>query len=250
MQGFGMQDRWDITATYKVKNGDDDAAIMAHLAMELYAKINVSGPIKNDFIISYGGKDITEKDYEVYANKGTLPTATSGNNIIVRENDTPNYPTYTHSDMEIRTNAHPYEYDLTLSTYDGTDLWGNNPRRIGPDKTNPSTDTVRFKSGVIVKDMEQFFMRNRMDLYSLNPNFNTSIVNDLKADRTAAYSIVNIHYAFSDGLGFTYYSEKDLNIAVKEAAENSTTNGTTVMNAILNKIPINNLEARVEALEQ
>jgi hypothetical protein len=232
MRGFGMQDRWDIAATYKAKTGDTIATVMTALKDELINKISAVGsignfgPIANDFVV--------ELD--------------DSNNIIVKEN--PASKTYTHNDMEILMGAAPYEYDLTLSTYDGTDLWGNNPRRIGPDKTNPSTDTVRFKSGVIVKDMEQFFMRNRMDLYSLNPNFNTSIVNDLKADRTAAYSIVNIHYAFSDGLGFTYYSEKDLNIAVKEAAENSTTNGTTVMNAILNKIPINNLEARVEALEQ
>ena len=258
MQGFGMQDRWDIAATYKTdvyNNGttvpathDTIATVMQHLAMELYAKINVNGPIKNDFIISYGGKDITEKDYEAYVNNDTLPTATSGNNIVVRENDTPGYPTYTHNDMEILMGAAPYEYDLTLSTYDGNSTWGGNARRIIAENTS----TVRFASGVVVKDMENFFMRNRKDLYSLSPNFNTSIINEGNADRTKYYSMVNVHYAYSDSLGFTYYSEKDLNIAVVEASEGSTTNGTAFMNAINAKSvngQIASLDARVTTLE-
>ena len=192
MQGFGMQDRWDIAATYKAKTGDTIATVMTALKDELVNKISAVGsignfgPIANDFIVELDGS----------------------NNIIVKEN--PASKTYTHNDTEILMGAAPYEYDLTLSTYDGNGLWGGNPRRINAENTT----TVRFAAGVVVKDMENFFARNRADLYSLSPNFNTSIVNDLRAESDQNYIMYNMHYAFSDGLGFTYFSEKDLNLAV------------------------------------
>lgn len=229
MTGFGLQDRWDIVTTYKAKYGDTVATIMGALGNGLAEKISAAGttgasakfsPIANDFTVSV--------DSSTYA-------------ITVAENTTS--PTYSHTDMEIMTNGAPYEYDVTLSTYDGDSTWGNNPRRINAQ----NTANVRFGSGIVVRDMENFFMRNRGDLYSLSPNFNTSIVNNLRANRGGYYSMVNIHYAYSDSLGFTYYSEKDLNIAVAEASEGATTNGTAFMNAILAKT-LDNKVASLDAI--
>ena len=239
MTGFGLQDRYDIVASYKATSSDTVTTVMTALTNELAEKISAAGttganakfsPIANDFTV-------------------TMDTTTSSSTycyITVAENTAS--PTYQHSDMEIMTNGAPYEYDLTLSTYDGTSTWGGNPRRINAENTS----TVRFTSGVVVKDMENFFMRNRKDLYSLSPNFSTSIINEGNADRTKYYSMVNVHYAYSDSLGFTYYSEKDLNIAVVEASEGATTNGTAFMNAINAKSvngQIASLDARVTALE-
>lgn len=232
MTGFGLQDRWDIVASYKATNSDTVTTVMTALTNELAEKISAAGttganakfsPIANDFTV-------------------TMDTTTSSSTycwITVAENSAS--PTYSHTDMEIMTNGAPYEYDLTLSTYDGNSTWGGNPRRIIAENTS----TVRFKSGVVVKDMENFFMRNRKDLYSLSPNFGASIVNEGNADRDNYYSMVNVHYAYSDSLGFTYYSEKDLNIAVVEAAEGDTYNGTAFMNAILSKTA----DGKIAALE-
>lgn len=194
MMGFGMQDRWDIVAAYTAKSGDSVATVMTALKDELISKISAAnrpanmpgfGPIVNDFIVEM-----------------------SGNNIVVKEN--PASKTYTYNEMEMLTNSGVYEYDLTLSTYDGENIWGDNARRINPENT---TD-VRIKAGIIVRDMEHFFARNRADIYDLTPNFGASIVNELRANTNANYILYNIHYAFSDGLGFTYFSEKDLTLAV------------------------------------
>lgn len=237
MTGFGLQDRWDIVASYKASTGDTPAIVMEALRKDLAEKISAAGttganakfsPIANDFTVTKETR--------------TIGGSSVANCIVVAEN--PASATYSHTDMEIKTNGAPYEYDLTLSTYDGNSTWGGNPRRINA--TN--TATARFKSGVVVKDMENFFMRNRADLYSLSPNFNTSIINNLKANREGYYSMVNIHYAYSDSLGFTYYSEKDLNIAVAEATEGATTNGTAFMNAILAKIPAEAMQAAIDNL--
>jgi len=240
MTGFGLQDRWDIVASYKASTGDTPAIVMEALRKDLAEKISAAGttganakfsPIANDFTVTKETR--------------TIGGSSVANCIVVAEN--PASPTYKHTDNEIMTNGAPYEYDLTLSTYDGTSTWGDNPRRI-----NAKNSTVRFTSGVVVKDMENFFMRNRKDLYSLSPNFNTSIINEGNADRTKYYSMVNVHYAYSDSLGFTYYSEKDLNIAVVEASEGATTNGTAFMNAINAKSvngQIASLDTRVTTLE-
>lgn len=225
MQGFGLQDRWDIAATYKAKTGDSVNTVMKALRDDLINKISATGsignfgPIANDFTVTI---DDTS-------------SSSTYNYITVAENTAS--PTYTHTDTEILMGAAPYEYDLTLSTYDGTSTWGNNPRRIAAADTN----SVRFASGVVVKDMENFFMRNRKDLYSLTPNFNTSIINEGNADRSKYYSMVNVHYAFSDNLGFSYFSEKDLNIAVVENSEGATTNGATLKAMIEAKTPAGRL---------
>ena len=295
MQGFGMQDRWDIAATYKTDVYDNSgtpathdtvATTMTALKDELVNKISAVGsignfgPIANDFIVtildgtlaktdadfifgvaasnsstswtagtdteslSKGSGTVSGKKYTLVKHEGTnkvtyvydnVADDYADNTVIVLENKNSN--TYTHNDTEILMGAAPYEYDLTLSTYDGNDLWGGNPRRINAENTT----TVRFASGVVVKDMENFFMRNRKDLYSLTPNFNTSIINEGNADRSKYYSMVNVHYAFSDNLGFTYFSEKDLNIAVVEASEGATTNGDTLKAMIEAKTPAGRL---------
>lgn len=273
MLGFGLQDRWDIAATYRAKTGDTVSTVMTALKDNLINKISAKGsignfgPIANDFIVTVLDGTLTKADADFIFGVTATSTSTSwttgtdtesltkgsgttsgkkyilvkhegtnkvtytydnvaedyaDNAVIILENKGSN--TYTHTDLEILMGSHPYEYDLTLSTYDGTNTWGNNPRRI----TAENTATARFTSGVVVKDMENFFMRNRKDLYSLTPNFNTSIVNEGNADRSKYYSIVNVHYAFSDNLGFSYFSEKDLNIAVVENTEGAKTNGNTL----------------------
>jgi hypothetical protein len=62
--------------------------------------------------------------------------------------------------------------------------------------------------------MELYFLRNRGDLYDLNKDFYTSILNETNCDTSAAYyTTVDVDYAFSDGLGFTYYSNKQFTVA-------------------------------------
>lgn len=192
---------------------------------ESLSKTNGTGTTKTYTLVKIVGT--TETTYKFTNSPVNIDI--NDNCIYVYENK--NSDTYKHTDNEIMIGAHPYEYDLTLSTYENYNnaTWGTgNGRRIYAENTS----TVRFGSGVIVKDMENFFMRNRADLYSLSPNFNASIINNPIADTSKNYSIVNVHYAFSDNLGFSYLSEKDLNIAVVEASAGSTTNGAKIVTAI------------------
>lgn len=214
MLGFGLQDRWDIVASYTT--GADVTGVSAATVMEA---------IKNDLIEKIGAKGAKHQDGPI-ANDFIVEL--DGTSIVVKEN--PASKTYRFNELDMRTHDHPYMYDLTLSTYDGNAIWGNNNKVIYAQNT---TD-IRVKSGMIVKDMEHYFSRNRADIYDLNPNFGASIINELYADENKNYSIVNIHYAFSDGLGFSYRSEKDLNIAVEEANAGDTTNGEAVLANIEN----------------
>lgn len=237
MLGFGLQDRWDLAATYKTGSTAPASfsTVLGHLAFSLYGKLNVEGPIKNDFTITVGNTTIDSNAWKDYGSTRNLPNSMSNaTSIIIAEN--PDSPTYSHNYLEILTNSHPYEYDLTLSTYEDHNnaIWNKDSKRRISAENNTDVGP-RFTSGVIVKDMENFFMRNRADLYSLTPNFGVSIINKLRANKDANYSIVNVHYAFSDGLGFTYYSEKDLNIAVKEDSTGATTNGDAVAAVIAAK---------------
>lgn len=189
MLGFGMQDRWDRVAAYTAKSGDSVNAVMTALKEDLDLKLNGAGPIKNDFVVTM-----------------------DGNNIVVKENSASN--TYTWTKMDILTHGNPYVYNVTMSTYDGNAVWGGDTN-----KQIKAADTteVRIKSGMKVFDMEQYFLRNRADMYSLTPDFNTSIINEPRTDVNKDYILFDIHYAFSDGLGFTYFSEKDLTLAVDAA---------------------------------
>lgn len=189
MLGFGMQDRWDIVASYKAKSGDSVATVMGKLKDNLDLKLNGSGPLKGDFTVTVDGS----------------------NNIVVKENKASN--TYKWTKLDILTHGTPYNYDVTMSTFDGANVWGgaSNKEIKATDITN---EAPRIKSGMKVFDMEQYFMRNRADLYSLSPDFNTSIINEVRADVDKNYVCFDIHYAFSDGLGFTYFSEKDMTFAV------------------------------------
>ena len=211
MLGFGMQDRWDIVASYTTGTSETVATVMTAIKDDLISKISAAnrpanypkyGPIADDFIVELDGS----------------------NNIIVKEN--PASATYHYNDMDMHTNGTVYEYDLTLSTYDGNAIWGNNARRIMA--TNDTT--VRIAAGMIVRDMEHFFARNRADIYDLTPNFGASIINELRANPGANYILYNIHHAFSDGLGFTYFSEKDLTLAV----DTTNTDAITELNKAFN----------------
>jgi len=189
MYGFGLQDRWDLAAAYTAKDGDTIKIAMTALKENLDSKLNEAGPIKGDFKVSTTGSDNNTK-------------------IIVEEN--PASKTYDFTYIDILTHGRPNVYDVTLSTYDGEGLWGNNERRIREENTT----TIRIAASKIVMDMEHYFARNRADLYDMTPNFGTNIINELRTNLNNTYVMLNVHYAFSDSQGYTYFSEKDLNIAI------------------------------------
>ena len=207
MLGFGIQDRCDRVAAYTAKTGDTAADVMAALKNDLDLKLNGAGPIKGDFVITLDGS----------------------NNIVVKENPASN--TYRYTTNDVMLHNVPYVYNVTMSTYDGNSVWGGDANK----EIKAADDTtIRISSGMKVYDMEHYFLRNRADKYDLNPNFGTSILNEVTADPNKHYSMVNIHYAFSDELGYSYRSEKDLNIAVEETSEGATTNAEAIVNSLNN----------------
>lgn len=67
MMGFGMQDRWDRVASYTTDIYDNSgtpathdtiSTVMQHLAVDLYSKLNMAGPIKNDFVIALSTRTV------------------------------------------------------------------------------------------------------------------------------------------------------------------------------------------------
>ena len=189
MTGFGMQDRWDRVATYTAKTGDSVATVMTALKNDLDSKLNDAGPIKGDFTVTSG----------------------SSNSIIVAEN--PNGPSFKGgiTELDLRMHTNPYAYNVTMSTFDGTSAWGGQKEIRG---VEASANGTYISSATKVMAMELYFLRNRGDLYDLNKDFYTSILNknqQLTADAT--YYTLDIDYAFSDTQGYTYHSDKQLSIA-------------------------------------
>ena len=67
MMGFGMQDRWDRVASYTTDIYDNSgtpathdtiSTVMQHLAVDLYSKLNMAGPIKNDFVVALSTRTV------------------------------------------------------------------------------------------------------------------------------------------------------------------------------------------------
>lgn len=187
--GFGLADRWDIATAYTAKTGDSIATVMTALKNDLDLKLNGAGPLKGDFVVTLAPD--------------------GSNNIVVSENTASK--TYKYTTMDVMMHKTPYEYDVTMSTYDGNTVWGGD---VNKEIKAENTSTVKIKSGMNVYDMEHYFLRNRADLYDLTPDFGTSIINETRTDINKEYICFDIHYAFSDELGFTYFSEKDMTFAV------------------------------------
>lgn len=236
--GFGMQDRWDVVASYTAKNNDTAATVMQHLAFDMFAKLNVSGPIVDDFTVSYGGTTVTKKMFK----NNTLPVATEGTNIVVAEN--PNSKTFKKLDeIDLRMHTTPYAYHVTMSTFDGTSAWGGQKQVNGVEDKNIGT---YIKAATKVFDMELYFLRNRGDLYDLTKDFYVSILNDTNTDTSAEkYYTVDIDYAFSDTQGYTYHSDKQISFAVTNAED-----ANTLMEAIIAEAANTSTEDTVDDDEQ
>lgn len=220
MTGFGMQDRWDRVASYTAKTDDDVAAVMTALKNDLDSKLNGAGPIKGDFTVTSG----------------------SSNSIVVAEN--PNGPSFKGglSELDIRMHTTPYVYNVTMSTFDGTNAWGGQKEIHG---VEAAANGTYISAADKVRAMEFYFLRNRGDLYDLSKDFYTSILNNtnMEYNTNHYYYTLDVHYAFSDGLGFTYYSEKDLTIAMNNSSHAIPSKLTTLLG---NLEPITD---RVTALE-
>lgn len=134
------------------------------------------------------------------------------NTIIVLENK--GNKTFEQLDVtDFRMHDNPYVYDVALSTYDGSDIWGSNEKRIRAQNTT----NVYVSAAQKVQAMELYFLRNRVDLYDLTPNFGVSILNQTETDTSASqYYTLDIDYAFSDTQGYTYHSDKQLSIACSD----------------------------------
>lgn len=243
MLGFGMQDRWDRVAAYTATD-TTVATVMQHLALDLYGKLNVAGPIKNDFDVYYGGTLVTETMYK----NNTLPTATSGTNIVVKE--TLAGSGIDMDELALRMHTNPYVYNVTMSTgktvNGAIEPWTSSQKEI---KGVADTDRVYISAAKKVLAMELYFLRNRGDLYDLTPDFKTAILNETNTNTSAtSYYTVDIDYAFSDTQGYTYHSDKQLSIAVPGASEGTASApATTLMNAIVGNT-VNSLATTVSTL--
>ena len=229
MLGFGMQDRWDRVAAYTATD-TTVATVMQNLALDLWGKLNAAGPIKNDFDVYYGGTLVTKSDFETH----TLPTATSGTNIVVKE-------TLAGSGMDmnelaLRMHTNPYTYNVTISTGKSVngaiEPWSANQKEI---PVVYDTSRTYISAATKVLAMELYFLRNRGDLYDLTKPFDISILNEANTNTSAtSYYTVDIDYAFSDTQGYTYHSDKQLSIAVPGAANSPYDSAAkTLMNAIV-----------------
>ena len=232
LMGFGMQDRVDRVAAY-TSTGTTVATVMQHLAVDLFAKLCMAGPLANasdptrsDFTVSYGGTLVTKANVI----EKTLPVAASGTDIVVTENSLSETFQWNEGfDLAMRMHTNPYAYNVTMSTgkqylgnseTPGSDLepWSDAQKQIFA----TDTTTVYISSLQRVQDMEHYFGRNRADLYDLTPGFNTAIINKLYSTTAAMAekpncASVDVHYAFSDEQGYTYHSDKDLTIIVGQA---------------------------------
>ena len=237
MLGFGMQDRWDRVASYTATD-TTVATVMQNLALDLWGKLNAAGPIKNDFDVYYGGTLVTKSDFETH----TLPTATSGTNIVVKE--TLAGSGINMNELALRMHTNPYAYNVTMSTFDGTSAWGGQKEIKGV----ADTSRVYISAATKVLAMELYFLRNRGDMYDLTPDFYTSIMNEANTDTSATkYYTVDIDYAFSDTQGYTYHSDKQLSIAIPGAASSPYDSAAkTLMNAIVGDT-VNSLAAIVNS---
>lgn len=219
MLGFGVQDRFDRVASYTAKTGDTVATVMAALKADLENKLN-AGPVKGDFTV-------------------TLST----NDIVVTENK--NSKTYKFNELDMRMNSTPYVYNVTMSTGKTTggaiEAWTSAQKEIKATNTSDVYITAADK----VRAMELYFLRNRGDLYDLNPDFKTAILNEANIEYNTAhyYYTLDVHYAFSDELGYTYYSEKDLTVAMNNSSHAAPSKLTTLLASLK---PITD---RVTALE-
>ena len=242
MLGFGMQDRWDRVAAY-IATDTTVATVMQNLALDLWGKLNAAGPIKNDFDVYYGGTHVTKSDFETH----TLPTATSGTNIVVKE--TLAGSGINMNELALRMHTNPYTYNVTMSTGKSVngaiEPWTSTQKEI---KGTPDTDRVYISAATKVLAMELYFLRNRADKYDLSKDFYTSILNETNTDTSAtSYYTVDIDYAFSDTQGYTYHSDKQLSIAVPGAASGTASAPATVlMNAIVGNT-VNSLAAIVNS---
>lgn len=215
MMGFGMQDRWDKVASYTAKD-TAVATVMENLAKDLDMKLNgVRKEVAGDTVAQYLNRPIVAKAGPISGDFKVTYVAEAQSNpakIEVEEDSTSD--TFTPLKvLDFRMHTNPYVYNVTMSTGEasGNEIipWGGQ-RQIIADKTN----NVYISSATKVMAMELYFLRNRGDLYDLNKDFYTSILNEpqgLTADAT--YYTLDIDYAFSDTQGYTYHSDKQLSIA-------------------------------------
>ena len=225
--GFGIQDRVDRVATHTATSTDTVATVMAALKNDLELKLNGAGPIKGDF---------------------TITIDNSTNAITVAENT--NSSTYQFNELDMRMHGNPYAYNVTMSTgktvNGAIEPWAANQKEIKA--TNTSDVCISAAKKVLA--MELYFLRNRGDLYDLNGDFYTSILNEANTNTSAtSYYTVDIDYAFSDTQGYTYHSDKQLSIAVPGAASGTASKpATDLMEAIVGQT-IDTLDERVTTLE-
>ena len=207
--GFGMQDRWDRVASY-TPSSTTASDFYIGIACDLYNKILAAGPLKNDFTIS-----VTTSGDPVAITSG-IPsdyTGTTATGIKIAEVA----PTVT--DWDVVMHNFPYKYNVTISSAYDTDnaAWIYQSAAT----VREAKPTVSYgHNGVVLYDMEHYFMRNRGDLYDVNPDFYTSIKNAQYINMGSDYACVDVHYAFSDDLGFTYHSDKDFTIVTTGTASN------------------------------
>ena len=253
MLGFGVQDRFDRVASYTTGTGETGAAVATALKNDLDSQLNDGGPVKGDFTVAVGTTSNSASYAPAFAQATAnpaksivfdtnkfyyLPTGhTAGDAlsdvtdkvevalVVVRENSASS--TYKFNELDMRMHANPYAYNVTMSTAVGDDGVILDQKEIKA----TDTATVYIKAAQKVKAMELYFMRNRADLYDLNPNFYTSILNNthVTSDDQAYYTI-DIDYAYSDTLGFTYHSDKQISVAVPTSTKSD---ATTIMNKIL-----------------
>ena len=119
-------------------------------------------------------------------------------------------------------------FDVVPTTiYSGGDdvIWGT-PTDVTASNTNV------LKNGKQIADLEWFCMGERGDQYRYQgwPNY---IPTDYMVDATKDYSVIELHFAFTDTGVNSYRSEKDITIAVPNG---TSTAKYTAVNAIIDEI--------------
>lgn len=212
--GFGMQDRWDRVISYDSSVNDSEEDIAKGLADAFNLMFN-------------------NVDYKHMMLNGEFEASASGAVVTI----TQKAQEVTKKDIYLRNYANNYNV-IVSAVYEKLDSNGHYGDTCLFDedvKIYPAIeeDVSDATNAMTVLDMEHYFLRNRGDIYDLTKDFNISILNEIRTDEKKHYATVDVHYAFSDGLGFTYYSEKDITIAVAGASKAAALGAASV---IYNKI--------------
>lgn len=150
----------------------------------------------------------------------------SGSNVVLTETS----PTV--SAAKVLRGIMPSQLDMTISSYTDDEafsadngVWASWAEFATTNSNITKADGTPLNNGYIILDMENFYSKNRADLYGLAgyPDCNPS---DMVADASKDYYVLTIHYFLQEQGMNNQNSEKQLIVAAEtEAALNTLVSG-------------------------